>query len=87
MKKTVSIVILCLLMLFCSVPIGNVVAANIETDINYTLNVDYCGCSKDLFTLYFPDEDAAVAVTCNAINEASDATPTPTPTPTPSTTE
>lgn len=49
MKKTVSIVILCLLMLFCSVPILNVVAANMQTDINYT---DKIGC-----TVYFNEAD------------------------------
>lgn len=56
-----------------------------ETDITYNLNVDYCGCDKALYHIYFPDEDVVTTVTCKAIDETA-AAPTPTPTPTPTTT-
>lgn len=31
-----------------------------ETDVTYNLQVDYCSTSKDLYYIYFPDEDAVV---------------------------
>lgn len=34
-----------------------------ETDVTYNLQVDYCSTSKDLYYIYFPDEDAVVSGT------------------------
>ena len=65
----------------------NLSADATETDINYNLNTDYCGCDRVLYYIYFPDEDAVTTVSCDVINDTPEPTPTPTPTPSPTPTE
>lgn len=43
----------------------NLDAENQETDFSGTLNVNFCSCNKDLYTIYLPDEEAVITATCN----------------------
>lgn len=36
-----------------------------EVDFTGSLQVDYCGCEKQLYTIYFPKEDAVITTACD----------------------
>ena len=38
---------------------------NQEVDFSGSVNINYCSCDKDLFYIFFPDEDAVITVACN----------------------